>query len=268
MKIGMCFPEYDYKHIDFNDFKKYIIELNNIGVNNFDFYSSFICDYKNDIDNLFEFLNSLDIKVSFHFNGYQNLETYKFHISTVRNRMRAANMDYETTMVFHAPNYEHESSKYSHIRTVVNDFDELSEFAYSFKILVLVETLSKTFPSGNHIGDDIDELEVLANSIENPNFGFCWDIGHTSHDSDNNLQDELLTNKIINKTKFTHIHGYNEKIDHLPLINPDLVEGEVKLLIRNNYKGVFSLEHEVKNLKENIEVYKTSIKNLKKLLEV
>lgn len=266
MKIGMCFPVKDYQNNNFNDFKNYILKLKSAGLTNIDMFSSFIIDYNNEIDNLLEFLNNNDIKISFHYSGENNYEIYQNHILTVRNRMKASNMNYETTMVFHAPDYETEYNKYEHMKKVINDFQKLSLYAKDFDIKILLETLSCEMPKGKHIGDDIEELELIANNIENNNFGFCWDLGHTSLDSDKGLKDELLTNKMISKTSFTHIHSYNKEIDHLPLIKPEQVENEIELLKKVGYQGVYSLEFEVLNLKENIDMYIESINNLKKLL--
>lgn len=282
-KIGICFPQRDFFELKYEDFKNYILKFKNCGIYSIDFYTDFITDYQNNIDELLEFLNVNNIIVTFHYANKnkievnsesekrEELEIYKKEIETLRNRLIAANMNYNTTIVFHAFDYYNESEKYKKINYFIEIFSDLCDYAKEYNFEILLETLSKNHPKGNHIGDDIDELEFIINNINKTNFGICWDMGHTRTNFIENNFNKYLTNNILSKIKFAHIHNFYIqdniiKIDHLPLTNVELLKDEIKFLYNKGYKGIYLNETNIENLKENFLIYKESIKNLNSIL--
>jgi len=284
-KIGICFPASDYLNMGIEGSKKYLQKFIELGIYSFDMFTSLIIKSDEKIYDLLSFLNDNNVKITFHYHSDnvvdnlltdQNVEIltnqYKDDLTKLRNKLKRANIDYNITIVFHALDYDEEHQKSLHQKNLCSIFSELSDFAKLLQFTILVETLSHTHPKGNHIGDDMYELESLVNQIDNPNFGICWDIGHTRANSLEHYGELYLSDKLISKVKFTHIHNIyidNNKItmDHLPLTNLELQDDEIRYLKKHNYDGIYSIEMAIENLKENIDVYLHSIDLLKEILE-
>lgn len=285
-KIGICFPENDFLTMDFDEFKEYILMFEKEGLYSFDMYTSLLIDDHKNIDRLLEFLNENDIKITFHY--YNNkkdidildeskrielLEQYKTDLTKLRHKLEAYDIKYLTTIVFHALNYQEEYQKYEHESQQIKLFRELCNIALDLNFDILVETLSYNHPSGNHLGDDYHELIKMIDEVSSSNFGICWDIGHTRLNHIEEYRDIYLPKQLLDKVKFTHIHGYSredgfhEVIDHLPLTNNSYKDNEIKYLLDNNYDGIYSLEINTDALKENIDIYLKSINILKNMLE-
>lgn len=268
MKIGICFPNYDYNILTLVDLKKYLEMFIDNGITSFDFYTSFFEKPDEKLDNLIDYLNNKDIKITLHYNGAETLVNYKNTLIHLNNYLLSKYIDYKIPIVFHIPSYQ--DNKYEHINNMLNTFNELSNYAKKLNFDILIETLSYNHPVGNYIGDDNSEISLFINSIKHDNFGVCWDIGHTRLNNLEHRSNLLLDNKLLTKVKHTHIHNIFKGdcyIDHLPLTNIELQDDELRYLIKNNYKGVYSIEFEVKHLKENIYIYLDSIKKLKKFIE-
>lgn len=285
-KIGICFPENDFLSMDFEEFKSYLLALKKSGLYSFDMYTSLLTSDNKNLNELLMFLNDNDIKITFHYAGVRLdadyldkelatdiLKQYKDDLIKVRHKLQACDINYQTTVVFHALNYSEEYQKYEHEQNQINIFKELCELALALNFDILIETLSYNHPSGNHIGDDYAEIEHMIETVNCDNFGICWDIGHTRLNALEQYSNMYLPRSILPKTKFTHIHSYSvddgihEVQDHLPLINEMYREEEIGYLIKNEYNGIYSIETNTDNLKENINVYLKSINILSDMLE-
>lgn len=276
-KVGICFPIKDYNTMDFEQFKKYLNKFKQAGIHSFDFYTSMFLQNDNKLKSLITYLKQENIKFTFHYNcsgiiGYNNLlEQYKADLTRVRNVLKTHDINYETTIVFHALKYNTEFEKYNHLLNQIEVFNSLCEFAKDLNFKILIETLSHNHPVGNHIGDDIDELEFLLTNINSNNFGICWDMGHTRLNHIEKNTPIGLTKKIISSVKFTHIHNFaisnKQTIDHLPFSNFELQKEEINHLIKNGYKGIYSIEIPTINLKENVLIYIDNIVNLKNMIK-
>ncbi len=282
IKIGICFPKYDYEKMTLNELKGYLLKLKEAGVSSFDFYTTMFLNSNDKLKKLINFFVKNELQVTFHYNSKNKLnlkddndyeallQMYKDDLVIIYNNLQTLNINYQIPIVFHAPEYSNEWDKHNHQEKLIKIFRELSNFSKQLNFVIVIETLSNNHPKGNHIGDDVEELELLVNNIDNDNFGICWDIGHTRLNNIENNSSLYLTPNLLKKVKFTHIHNIVEKsksIDHLPLTNLDYQRAELECLIKNNYHGIYSLEIETKNLRENILIYIDSIKKLKILLE-
>jgi sugar phosphate isomerase/epimerase len=284
-KIGICFPGSDFEKMPIDEFKKYILKFKEAGVTSFDFYTSLFLNCDEKLKQLVMFLNDNDITITFHYHSsntikindnddYEKLlSIYKQELMTVRNNLEKMNIKYKTTIVFHGLDYFKDSAKYNHQKNLIDVFKQLSDYSTILNFEILIETLSNNHPYGNHIGDDLSELNLFINSIDNDNFGICWDMGHTRLNSIENNALLYLPEKIMNKVKFTHIHNIHldkDKkyyVDHLPFTNMNYQKKELEYLIKSDYKGVYSIEFNTENLKENIYVYLDSIKILNETLK-
>lgn len=269
-KIGICFPEKDFIKTPSEDFKKDLTKLRESGLYSFDLYTKFLLTYK-PTNHLLDLFNDLNIKITFHYHGvtYNNnlkrtINLYKKEISELRKILDKNNHKYQTSIVFHVPDYQND--KYSHTKKMIVLFKEISDYAQTYNFNILVETLSHNHPTGQHIGDDFSELKLFSNYIKNDNFGICWDLGHTRLNQIEQKNNLLLTNDLIKRTKHTHIHNFGFKkdqcFDHIPLTNLKMQDDELNLLIDNNYQGIYNLEFEMERLKENIDIYCENIKLL------
>ncbi|MDD2518678.1 MAG: TIM barrel protein [Bacilli bacterium] len=276
INIGICFPGYDYENMSFETLSNYLLQLKKAGITSFDFYTTMFLNNNDKLKQLLIFLNEQDIKISFHYASIKKatsnsiFEQYKEDLIRIRNVLDIHNIKYSITIVFHALPYKNEFNKYEHLQKLAKGFEELSEFAKLLNFEILVETLSNNHPIGNHIGDDLDELMFLATNIKSENFGICWDMGHTRLNNIETKQQLCLPKELLAKVKFTHIHNIkisdDQTIDHIPITNFELQKLELECLIKNNYDGIFSLEYETKNLKENILVYIDNIQKLQALI--
>ncbi len=271
-KIGICFPSCDYEKMSFEEFSKYLLQFKEVGVYSFDFYTSMFLQNNPKLRKTIDFLNQHNIHITLHYHSnkkhdYEDLlNEYKKDLRKVRNVLKIYNINYKIPVVFHALEYKDEYKKHNHLLKLANIFQELSDFSKNLNFEILIETLSHNHPFGNHIGDDVDELEFLLANIKSNNFGICWDIGHTRLNNIENNGALHLTEKIIENVKFTHIHNIaisnNKSIDHLPLTNFQFQQSELEYLVENNYQGIYSIEVETKNIKENILIYVNNIKKI------
>jgi sugar phosphate isomerase/epimerase len=284
--IGICFPESDFLTMDFDEFKEYIHSFKDKGLYSFDIFTSLLISNHKNINELLSFLNDNDIKITFHYAG-NNLDVgslddmkaemvlnqYRDDLIKLRNKLQACDIFYKTTIVFHALNYEEEYQKYEHELNQIKIFNELCEIAEKLDFDILIETLSYNHPSGNHLGDDYNEIEKIVGEVKHNNFGVCWDIGHTRLNALEEYTDIYLPSNIMEKVKFTHIHSYSpddgkyEVEGHLPLINKTHIDKELHYLFNSNYQGIYSLEINTGHLKENINIYLDSINILSNMLE-
>lgn len=258
MKIGACFPALDFETMELDKFLSYIMGLRTNGVDSFDFFIDFFIEMDHKKERLLNFFKSNDIGITMHYQGYMKDAYNKLEIVS-----QNINVNYIIPVVFHLPSYD--KDKYDHIRQIVSKINKLLEHK-SFDILI--ETLSKNHPNNQNLGDDISEINLFLKLIPDSNFGICWDLGHTRI---NHLEEKsnLYLND-ISRVKMTHIHNFyykNKFVDHIPFHNLDNQDEEIKYLIKNGYKGVYSLEFPLNNLKENIDVYIDSIRKLKILIE-
>lgn len=277
-KVGICFPEYDYLNMEKNQFKQYLNQFIDHGLYSFDMFTSLITNSDDKIYDILTFLNEKNIKLTFHYHTLSKIENildednmmlllnqYKDDLTKLHNKLKRVGINYDIDVVFHALDYIEEYQKYFHETNLIYVFKELLKYSKPLKINILLETISHSHPINKHIGDDIYELESIIDKINDSNFGICWDIGHTRMNSIESNDNMYLTDKIINKVKFTHIHNIyidsNNKIlmDHLPLTDLDLQEEEIDYLKSKNYDGIYSIEVSAQNLKENIEIYLNSI---------
>lgn len=277
--IGICFPGYDYENMSFETLSNYLLQFLEAGITSFDFYTTMFLKNNDKLSELMTFLIKNDIKITLHYNSNKNTENYNYEellkhykddLVKVRNTLKIYNINYKTTVVFHGLPYQEEWNKYDHQNNLIKLYKELSDFSIPLEFIITIETLSKYHPVGNHIGDDIHELELITRGVNNENFGICWDIGHTRLNNVESNSDLYLTENLISKVRFTHIHNISlnkSNIDHLPITDLNYQKDELEYLIKNNYRGIYSIEIETKNLKENILIYLNSIKKVKQLIK-
>lgn len=284
--IGICFPGSDFEIMPAKEFKDYLLRFKEAGITSFDFYTKLFLNNTDKLTDLVQFLNKNDIKITFHYQSIDNIDLisvkedydllydlYQKELSTVRSNLIKLDVKYKTTIVFHALDYFNESRKYNHEQHIIDVFRKLSVYGKELDFEILIETLSRNYPVGHHIGDDLGELEDFVNGIDSDNFGICWDIGHTRLNNIENNTSLCLSEKVIEKVKFAHIHNIHLNkdnrlyLDHLPLTRMSYPKEELAYLLKKEYKGVFSIEVGTEHLKENILVYLDSIKLLKEMLE-
>lgn len=258
MKIGICFPEMDFKQMELDNFVSYMVGLKAAGVKSFDFFIDFFLEMDHKKEKLLTIMKDNDMKITMHYVGTIEEAENKLNIAG-----RNINVRYNVPIVFHLPSYD--KNKYSHVKEIIEKIKNLVEHR---EYDILIETLSKNHPNDQNLGDDISEINLFLKMIPDNNFGICWDIGHTRM---NHIEEKTsLYINDISRVKMTHIHNlaYRKKFfDHIPLTDLDLQDEEIKYLIRNGYNGIYSLEFPIENMKENIEVYIDSIKKIKKLIE-
>ena len=271
-KIGICFPERDYKRLEENEFIEQIKKLKEGGLYSFDLYTELILRNKPNkflLTTLFE----EDIKITFHHNGVlytgnekEDIKKIKKDLKELRKIMKANKHNYETTIVFHIPNYE--DNKYAHIKKMIKYFKEISKIGEKNNFKILIETLSNNHPKGNHVGNDFSEIILFINNIPSKNFGICWDVGHTRLNHIEDHENIFIPEKLKEKIMFTHIHSFYKKdekiVEHMPITNLELQDDEIDFLKESNYNGVYSLEYQMDGIKENVNIY---IDNIKKLTE-
>ncbi|MDD4607788.1 MAG: TIM barrel protein [Bacilli bacterium] len=281
-RIGICFPERDFKKLDFEEFQKYLNDFKEAGITSFDFYTSLFLNLDEKLEKLVLFLNENDLKITFHYQSHDDhidredyslvLENYKNDLYMVHNNLKKLNIEYKIPIVFHGINYIDASKKYQHKLNLINIYKELCEYTKGFNFEILIETLSYNHPKGLHIGDDLSEINTLLNKVDVDNFGICWDIGHTRLNNIETKTQLYLPSKIIDNIKFTHIHNIildkrsNCYLEHLPFTDMDYQDEELKYLVENKYSGIYSIEFNTNDLEENILVYLNSIKLLKNCL--
>ena len=285
-KIGICFSSKDFTIMPFIELKNYLLSLKKAGITSLDFYTELFLDVTPKIGELAKFIIENDIKITFHYyssiniNSIENENDYdKFldvcvkELSIVRKNLEELNINYQTSIVFHAFDYTDEIGKYSHEKELIRIFSTLCEYGLKLKFEILLETLSYNHPTGKHIGDDISEIETFINRINYDDFGICWDIGHTRLNNIERKTNLYLPSNIMNKVKFIHVHNIelkaNQKnyVDHLPLASLQLQDDELEYLVRNGYEGIYSIETPTENLRDKIDVYIECIKKLKIFLE-
>lgn len=258
MKIGVCFPQMDFENMNIEDFLSYMVALSHAGVNNYDFFIDFFLEMNHKKIKLVEIMKDNDISISMHYQGLIKDAIKK--LKTVESNL---DVNYKIPVVFHLPSYD--KNKYEHIKEIKGKLEEIVE---NKKFDILIETLSKNHPNNQNLGDDISEINLFLKLIDKDNFGVCWDTGHTRINSI-----EENTNIYINdisRVKMTHIHNFyykNKYLDHIPFTHFYYQDDEIKYLVKNGYKGIYSLEFPLNNLKENIYIYLNSVMRLKKLIE-
>ncbi|MFA5603252.1 MAG: TIM barrel protein [Bacilli bacterium] len=277
--VGICFPGYDYEKMSFETLSNYLLQFLEAGITSFDFYTTMFLKNDDKLNKLVKFLINNNIKITFHYNTNKKFEDlnyeellnqYKDDLVKVRNTLKIYNINYPTTIVFHGLPYQEEWNKHDHQNELIKLYKELSDFSIPLNFIITIETLSKHHPIGNHIGDDIHELELITSGVNNENFGICWDIGHTRLNNIEFNSELYLSKELLSKVKFTHIHNIalnKSNIDHLPITDLNYQKDELEYLIKNDYQGVYSIEIETKNLKENILIYLNSIKNVKQIIK-
>ncbi len=274
IKIGMCFPQKDFIRLSEEKFIDYLTILKENGLTSFDMYPSFLLTYK-PTNCLLKILKELNLKLNFHYdmelyNGdlKNSIKKCQNEISSLRKILDNNDHQYQINLVFHVPDYQ--ENKYRHLKQMILFFKKISDYAQNIRTNILIEILSHNHPQGGKIGDDLSEIVLFLNHIDNCNFGICWDLVHTRLNQIEE-RDIPVISEVIKRTMYTHISGFysknNDNYDHIPLTNLKLQDDELDILIENNYQGVYNLEFEVENLKENISVYTDNINKLKKYIE-
>ncbi len=273
LKIGLCFPEIDYRRLEIEQFNEYLEMLKEKELYSFDMYTEFLIKH-NPTKPLLEILKKNNIKLTFHYNGEftlnnkLDLKKIKNDLKTLRKILDKNKHYYQTLIVFHIPNYV--DNKYKHIKNMIKVFQEITKYGLKLRFDILVETLSNYHPCGQKIGNDYSEIVLFLNAIKEKNFGVCWDLGHTRLNNIESREKLYVPVQLIPKIRFTHIHNFYQKngeyIDHIPLTNLKKQDAEICFLLKNNYKGIYHLEFPVENLKENIYVYLDNIEKLKKFI--
>ncbi len=271
------------KFIGFNEHEMNmeIEKYKKIGIGNFDvFFDVFLkeqlVEYKH---TLLKKLKENDIKISFHslpIDGcyttfkdkeymLESLKTHADFLKKLRADLSVNGIDYSTTIVYHSSDYVDECDKQKQMELIIEFYNKLAEVGKQYKFDILAETLSQCHPLGNHIGNCFYDIECLCNNISHPNFGICWDMGHTHLNFLECDMDKIPSKNILNRIKFTHIHDWrlgvhthhvNDKEhlsssdkmyiklaqDHLPLLNKAFQEEEINALKKNGYIGFYSIE--------------------------
>ncbi len=274
-KVGICFPSKDFLKLSEEEFVPYLKKFQQKGLYSFDMYTEFLLKQKL-INTILQQMQKHNIKVSLHYQGdipkdnEQAIMQVKEQLKAIRQILDSNGHCYEINIVFHVPDYQ--KNKYAHLNEMIVFFQTITTFAEDLKFNILIEILSNNHPAGNHLGNDFSEISIFLNNIDNENFGVCWDLGHTRLNHLENKELLLVPAKIIDRIKFVHVHNAYQKkdgkyIEHIPLTDLKLQSAELKFLIENNYKGIYSLEYGLDGLSENVNIYLDNIKKLNKFIE-
>jgi len=273
-KIGICFPAKDFLRLSETEFNQYLERFQKKGLYSIDLYTEFLLKHK-PTNILLKQIKKNKLKITMHYNEEfpkdtkEAIKHIKKQLKELRKILDTNQHRYQINIVFHIPDYQ--DNKYAHVKEMIYLFQEITDFAKKLRFNILIETLSNNHPAGNHLGNDFSEIVLFLNNIPAKNFGVCWDLGHTRLNHLENKEALFVPPKIINRIKFTHIHNayqqngeYNE---HIPLTDLKLQSAELKYLIQNNYKGIYSLEYGLERLPENIDVYLDNIQKLNNFIE-
>ncbi len=273
-KIGICFPAKDFLRLSETEFNQYLERFQKKGLYSIDLYTEFLLKHK-PTNILLKQIKKNKLKITMHYNEEfpkdtkEAIKHIKKQLKELRKILDTNQHRYQINIVFHIPDYQ--DNKYAHVKEMIYLFQEITDFAKKLRFNILIETLSNNHPAGNHLGNDFSEIVLFLNNIPAKNFGVCWDLGHTRLNHLENKETLFVPPKIINRIKFTHVHNayqqngeYNE---HIPLTDLKLQSAELKYLIQNNYKGIYSLEYGLERLPENIDVYLDNIQKLNNFIE-
>lgn len=238
------------------EIKKYIEDLRNYGVSNLDLIMDYVLNEYN--SRVLELIKEAEMTISIHSNPIDGVYTTFEDLDSVRNSidihynkikdidkiLRSKGFNNIVPIIYHAGKVTKDRNIELSLSTKF--FKGLAEKVKGYNFEILTETLSLNHPKGDNIGNCWEDFLVLNENIKEDNWGICWDTGHTrlnSVEEGNNLYPPL---EIVDKIKFTHIHDINFKdsAHHLPIVEGESQDNEIKLLIINEYQGHYSLEYD------------------------
>ena len=262
------------------DVDNYLKELRKHRVTNLDLIVSFVIE--DDNRHILESIYNNGMTVSMHSNAIDNIYTTfnnsgEIGVSVDKQLgdlqhtdkiLREIGFSNDIPIVYHGGQVVDGDRKKA-LNLGAEFFNRLSEKTSSIGMSILMESLSVNHPKVDCIGNNWDDFQIMNNLILSNNWGICWDTGHTRSNSVEEGESPYPPANLVDKIKFTHIHNMYDNVDHLPLIDGEWQDNEIKFLVTNGYNGVYSLEYDYRFVDDfnHIEVVSLSTYRLSAIVE-
>lgn len=149
----------------------------------------------------------------------------------------------ETVVVVHALTNA-QAGHHTFVESTLRALERLAEDIHAHDLPVRVGLEISRYHGLHSPGTTYEGLLDIAQTLDDSEIGFCWDVGHTHSSFLQDRLPEAPPSKFVERTIHTHLHGLAPDGDtHRPLIGSSShIESAISQLRSFGYNGTYNLE--------------------------